>query len=50
MTDLGPSPITDLDAGEIFSGQPSGRIIKGYAAPCAHTPMIEPDHTNGLNH
>jgi cobaltochelatase CobS len=44
MTELEPSPITDLDAGEIFSGQPSGRIIKGYAAPCIHTPMIEPDY------
>lgn len=31
----------DLDAGLLFSGEPSGRIIKGYSAPCAYTPKTE---------
>jgi cobaltochelatase CobS len=31
----------DLDAGEIFSGQPSGRPVKGYRKPCAYTPRSD---------
>ena len=27
--------IIDLDAGAVFSGTPSGRIIKGFDKPCA---------------
>lgn len=42
--DLDHLQLTDLDAGEVFSGQPSGRMIKGYASPCAFTPPIEPDY------
>ena len=34
----------DLDAGELFSGKPSGRTVKGYAAPCAYTPSIDPTY------
>ncbi|MBN2752376.1 MAG: DEAD/DEAH box helicase family protein [Rhodospirillaceae bacterium] len=28
----------EFDAGELFSGQTSGRRIKGYQSPCLHTP------------
>lgn len=44
MTDLQHLEVADLDAGEIFSGQPSGRMVKGYAAPCAHTPAVDSDY------
>jgi cobaltochelatase CobS len=43
-SDLGRMQVIDLDAGDIFSGQPSGRLIKGYASPCLHTPVIDPDY------
>jgi cobaltochelatase CobS len=32
----------DLDAGLIFSGQTSGRLIRGFTAPCAYTPSHDP--------
>ncbi|WP_291441190.1 AAA family ATPase, partial [Desulfovibrio sp.] len=35
---------TDLDAGQVFSGKPSGTTIRGYAAPSAHTPDFDPDY------
>lgn len=35
---------TDLDAGEIFSGNSSGTVIRGYSKPCAYTPTINPDY------
>lgn len=44
MTDLQQLQMVELDAGDIFSGHPSGRLIKGYAAPCRHTPSIDPDY------
>lgn len=44
MTVLQDLQVADLDAGDIFSGLPSGRTVKGYAAPCAHTPVLEPDY------
>jgi len=28
--------VIDFDAGSLFSGQASGRMIKGFAAPCPH--------------
>ena len=31
----------DLDAGQVFSGRPSGRLIKGYEEPIAHTPQAD---------
>ncbi|CAA7627275.1 hypothetical protein [Magnetospirillum sp. SS-4] len=43
-SDLGRLQVIDLDAGDIFSGQASGRLIRGYAAPCIHTPAIDPDY------
>ncbi|MBR2772977.1 MAG: AAA family ATPase, partial [Bacteroidales bacterium] len=36
--------IHDYDAGQLFSGKPSGTTIKGYAAPCAYTPSVDPDY------
>lgn len=35
--------ITSFDAGEVFSGNPSGTIVKGYRTPCAYTPTHNPD-------
>lgn len=35
---------TDLDAGQIFSGKPSGTTIRGYAAKSVYTPEIDPDY------
>lgn len=32
-----------MDAGEIFSGKPSGTMIQGYDKPCPYTPKIDPD-------
>ena len=38
---------TDLDAGQVFSGKPSGTTVRGYATPSAYTPAI--DH-NYISH
>ena len=35
---------TDLDAGQVFSGKPSGTLVKGYAAASAYTPAIDHDY------
>jgi hypothetical protein len=43
LAEIGSLTAVDFDAGALFSGQPSGRKIKGYAAPCRHTPAIDPD-------
>ena len=37
------NPIT-LDSGQVFSGKPSGKQIRGYAKPSAYTPAIDPDY------
>ncbi|RXF78004.1 cobalamin synthase [Desulfovibrio sp. DS-1] len=34
----------DLDAGAVFSGTPSGRMIKGYRQPSTYTPKADPDY------
>lgn len=34
----------NMDAGQIFSGHPSGTSIMGYADPCSYTPKIDPDY------
>ena len=31
----------DLDAGQVFSGNPSGTMVRGYAAPSAYSPDID---------
>lgn len=35
---------TALDAGLVFSGKTSGRLIQGYDKPSAYTPAINPDY------
>ena len=34
----------ELDAGQVFSGKPSGTLVKGYAQPSAYTPAIDPSY------
>ena len=34
----------DLDAGQVFSGQPSGTYLRGYANPSAYTPKSDPNY------
>ena len=33
-----------LDAGTVFSGTPSGKHVKGYAAPSLFTPTVDPNY------
>jgi len=35
---------TDLDAGQVFSGKPSGTTVRGYATPSAYTPAIDQNY------
>ncbi len=35
---------TALDAGQVFSGTPSGKLVQGFAAPCSYTPTPSPDY------
>jgi cobaltochelatase CobS len=35
---------TELDAGQVFSGTPSGKPVQGFATPCAYTPTPSPDY------
>ena len=35
---------TELDAGQVFSGTPSGKSVQGFAAPCSYTPTPSPDY------
>ena len=44
ISELERMQIIDLDAGILFSGQPSGRMIKGFSAPCSHTPATDPTY------
>lgn len=39
--DLASLQPTDLDAGQVFSGKPSGTAIRGYATSSAYTPAID---------
>lgn len=34
----------ELDAGVVFSGNPSGTMIQGYSQPSAYTPLLDPDY------
>lgn len=43
-TELKKLQPAQFDAGEIFSGNPSGTKISGYATPCVYTPAIDPDY------
>ena len=35
---------TALDAGLVFSGKESGKLIQGYDKPSAYTPAVNPDY------
>ncbi len=34
----------DFDAGAVFSGAPSGNMVKGYATPSPFTPAVDPNY------
>ena len=34
----------DLDAGEVFSGKPSGTIVRGYGQACAYSPKLDNEY------
>lgn len=36
--------LADFDAGAVFSGSPSGKTVKGYAAPSPFTPAVDPNY------
>ena len=42
--DLASLQHTDLDAGQVFSGKPSGTTVRGYATSSAYTPAIDPGY------
>lgn len=44
IDDLSNLQSTDLDAGQVFSGKPSGTTVRGYAVPSAYTPAIDHDY------
>ena len=44
INDLSNLQPTDLDAGQVFSGKPSGTTVRGYAVPSAYTPAIDHDY------
>ena len=44
INDLCKLQPTDLDAGQVFSGKPSGTTVRGYAVPSAYTPAIDNDY------
>lgn len=39
LTILQSLQLADFDAGAVFSGTPSGKTVKGYAAP-SHSPRL----------
>jgi cobaltochelatase CobS len=41
LSGLAPS---DLDAGQVFSGSPSGKLVRGYAAPNPFTPAVDANY------
>ncbi len=44
IDDLSNLQSTDLDAGQIFSGKPSGTTVRGYAVRSTYTPAIDNDY------
>lgn len=44
ITDLCKMQPTDLDAGQVFSGKPSGTTVRGYAVHSAYTPAIDHEY------
>ena len=43
-TELANFNPVEMDAGQVFSGKPSGTRVEGYAQPSAYTPGIDPDY------
>lgn len=37
--------VMDFEAGTVFSGAPSDKTVKGYAAPSLFTPAVDPNIT-----
>ncbi len=44
ISELGNLKPALLDAGKVFSGKPSGTLVRGYAKASAYTPAIDPDY------
>lgn len=44
LLDLCALQATELDAGQVFSGTPSGKAVQGFAEPCSYTPTPSPDY------
>lgn len=44
LNDLNNLQPVDMDAGQVFSGKPSGTLVKGYAQSSAYTPAIDPSY------
>ena len=44
ITILQSLQVVDFDAGIVFSGTPSGKMVKGYAAPSLFTPAVDPNY------
>ncbi|NDY55852.1 AAA domain-containing protein [Desulfovibrio sulfodismutans] len=44
MSELSLLVPTELDAGQVFSGTPSGKPVQGFATPCSYTPMPSSDY------
>ena len=44
IIDLSNLQSTDFDAGQVFSGKPSGTTVRGYAVRSAYTPAIDNDY------
>jgi cobaltochelatase CobS len=42
--ELASLSLTDFDAGEVFSGQPSGTSLEGFDSPTAYTPTPDPNY------
>ena len=41
---------TEMDAGLVFSGVPTGNTIWGYQNPCLYTPAVDPHYSLSLIH
>ncbi len=41
ISELAQLQTVDMDAGQVFSGNPSGKLVKGYAQPSSYTPTID---------
>ncbi len=44
LADLSTLQTIDADAGTVFSGTPSGRMVRAFDRPCLHTPTIDPTY------